>query len=279
MVALLLRNPYLVVNMISYATPSQGKNLMKYLVRNFMASLPFGKRFLNWFSLIRLNRMARSYSNSADFFSYIYEKNLWGSKESVSGYGSTLQYTENLRKELPGLFCELNIKKILDAPCGDYNWFRYVERDPSISYFGADIVEPLVQKNQQLYGNQNTAFNVLDIRTDQLPKVDLWVCRDVLFHFSNHDIFLAIKNFLDNDIPYLLTSSHTDCEQNIDIPTGSFRLLNLEKSPFNFCKPSRYIDDWIEGCTVRRLCLWGKSDLENCLAKNSAFNINTARDE
>jgi hypothetical protein len=31
-------------------------------------------------------------------FTFIYKTNIWGSKESVSGNGSTLLYTENLRK-------------------------------------------------------------------------------------------------------------------------------------------------------------------------------------
>jgi Methyltransferase domain len=244
---------------------------MKCLARKFIAILPYGKDFLNWYARFRLNNLARSYSASGGIFSYMYESNLWGSQESVSGPGSTLEYTKNLRQELPALFRNLNIKSILDAPCGDYNWFRYVERDPSISYLGADIVPALIDKNRTLYSNQNTNFMVLDIRTDKLPSVDLWLCRDVLFHLSNQDVVRAIQNFMDNDIPYLLTSSHPQCEQNTDIPTGSFRLLNLEKSPYNFCKPSMYIDDWVEGFPERRLCLWKKSDLENCLKGNKLF--------
>ena len=247
------------------------KQPMKSTLIELISLLPFGKRFLRRYSQFRLHSLARSFGNPQDFFSHMYETRLWGSDESASGPGSTLEYTENIRKELPLLFRDLGVKSILHAPCGDYHWFRYVDRDSSVRYQGADIVEALIKKNRTAYGNQNTSFSALDIRTDRLPKSDLWLCRDALFHFSNMDIFLTIKNFLDSDIPYLLTSSHTDCEKNIDIPTGSFRLLNLEKAPFSFCKPERTIDDWVEGFPVRKLCLWKKEDLRSCLEKNKHF--------
>jgi len=59
-----------------------------------------------------------------DRFTEIYKSNYWGSKESVSGIGSTLIYTENLRSKLPDLFQLYSIKSIFDAPCGDFNWMK-----------------------------------------------------------------------------------------------------------------------------------------------------------
>mgnify|MGYP000550077693 CR=1 FL=1 len=53
-------------------------------------------------------------SNSNEYkFTWIYKNNHWQSKESASGTGSTLIYTENLRKELPKLFKKYSIKKYL----------------------------------------------------------------------------------------------------------------------------------------------------------------------
>jgi len=42
----------------------------------------------------------------------------------VSGNGSELDAVENLIKELPLLLKKYNIKIIIDAPCGDYNWMK-----------------------------------------------------------------------------------------------------------------------------------------------------------
>lgn len=52
------------------------------------------------------------------------------------------------------------------------------------------------------------------------------------------------------------------------MPTGSFRALNLELPPFDFCKPLLYIDDWIEGHPIRKLGLWEKQALTHALAAN-----------
>ncbi|MGM3307932.1 hypothetical protein ACSQ6I_18480 [Anabaena sp. WFMT] len=199
-------------------------------------------------------------TNTKEIFEHHYTDNLWGNEESVSGPGSTIEYTENIRKEIPELVNKLGIKVILDAPCGDFNWFRMISWKKPITYIGADIVESLINGNQLLYGSQNHNFTYLDITQEALPKADMWLCRDCLFHLSNNDILSVIENFLRSDIKYLLTSTHSNSE-NEDIPTGSFRLLNLQKEPFNFAPPIAFIEDWIEGYPIRHLALWERESI------------------
>jgi hypothetical protein len=206
-----------------------------------------------------------------EVFSHYYEVNAWGNEESVSGSGSTIQYTENIRKMIPQLVNDLGVLVILDAPCGDYNWFRMIDWEREITYVGGDIVEALVERNQSNYGNSNTKFINLDIVHDVLPRADLWLCRDCLFHLSNCDILSVINNFLNSDIRYMLTTTYPNCDRNINIPTGSDRLLNLQLPPFSFGKPIRVIDDWIEGYSVRQLALWEREALRSNLASNKAF--------
>jgi len=206
-----------------------------------------------------------------NIFDYYYQNNTWGDSESVSGPGSTLAYTENIRTKIPELVEELGVFIILDSPCGDFNWFRAIEWNRSISYIGADIVKPLIDKNQLLYGDASKRFISLDITNDKLPQADLWLCRDCLFHLSYKDITIAIQNFLTSDIRYILTSNHQNCTKNKDITTGSFRLLNLELPPFNLGKPIMVIDDWIEGFPERQLCLWERNTLINKLGSDKKF--------
>ena len=59
-------------------------------------------------------------------FTWIYKTNHWSSEESASGLGSTLKYTENLRRELPQLLRQYSLGKVFDAPCGDFNWMKAV---------------------------------------------------------------------------------------------------------------------------------------------------------
>jgi hypothetical protein len=98
--------------------------------------------------------------------------NRWKERETVSGPGSTVKYTENLRKELPLLFEKFEFSTILDAPCGDYNWMRLVER-PEVHYIGGEIVPELVEDNNARWADYNTRFILCDILKDELPAVDL----------------------------------------------------------------------------------------------------------
>src|SRR5688500_1614611 len=76
-------------------------------------------------------------------FSEIYRDNLWGDPESVSGRGSTLARTVNIRKALPELLRSINARSLLDAPCGDFNWMRLVDLG-EIRYTGVDVVSELI---------------------------------------------------------------------------------------------------------------------------------------
>ena len=253
-----------------------GNKKIKQGLHKIILMLPGGRVFLRSLSNFRAHRrFARrgfaDMSDSREVFHHHYESNTWRNEESVSGSGSTLQYTENIRKRIPQIVDELGIQVILDAPCGDYNWFRDIEWNTLISYIGGDIVDPLVERNNALYENDKTKFVGLDIVREALPNADLWLCRDCLFHLSEHDIFLALDNFLKSDITYLLTSTHPDCDMNSDIPTGAFRLLNLQLPPFSLGKPIRAIDDWIEGHPVRQLGLWERGAVKDVLASNKAF--------
>lgn len=201
-----------------------------------------------------------------DIFTYYYKDNFWGNPESLSGGGSTLEYTENIRREIPKLVREYDIKIFLDAPCGDYNWFQKVEKPNGMKYIGGDIVDQLIAQNQSRYTDSQTSFMSLDIINERLPSADLWMCRDCLFHFSYEDIFKTLDNFVNSEIEYLFTSVHTNCTENTDILTGGVRLLNLELPPFNLCKPIVYIDDWIPNFHVRKMGLWTRAMIADSLA-------------
>jgi hypothetical protein len=245
------------------------KKAVKGSLGRIIRALPKAKAIVEscryYRNYLRDHRRLSRIGTPEQIFLHHYQVNEWRDQESVSGPGSTLQYTENIRREIPRLVRDLDVKVILDAPCGDYNWFRMITWDAEIKYIGGDIVEPLIQRNQSLYGDRNTRFIPLNIVSDVLPKADLWLCRDCLIHLSNRDALLAVDNFLRSDIRYLLTSTHTDWEENRDSPTGSCRFVNLQLPPFNFGKPIRLIDDWIEGFHRRHLALWERETLKNDL--------------
>jgi hypothetical protein len=68
---------------------------------------------------------------------------------------------------------------------------------------------------------------------NEFPKVDLWLCRDCLFHLSNRDILLALRNFLASGTPLVFTTTHLNSAvfENVDIRTGGFRRIDLFSAP------------------------------------------------
>ena len=239
-------------------------------IKAILSSLPGVKRLYETRARRRRARFLNRLGGTVERFTHFYHTNKWKNAESRSGPGSTIEYTRNIRAELPGLFERLGVVCILDAPCGEYHWFRLVPRE-GIHYIGGDIVKEMVVSNQGRYGDDHTEFRHLDIVYDDLPAADLWMCRDCLFHFSDEDAVRSIRSFLGSDIRYLLTSTHPECDENVDIPTGSFRLLNLEREPYCFGAPMVRLDDWIEGFPVRHLALWEKQTLAGRLRSNPAF--------
>ena len=197
-------------------------------------------------------------------FTEIYARNVWGDADSASGEGSNFRQTECIRRELPALLRRLGVRRVLDAPCGDFYWMREVANTLD-EYTGVDIVGTLVNANSRRYGNPRVRFRRADVVEDKLPVADLILCRDCFVHLSFRDIWRALENMRISRASYLLTTTFTDREHNDDIYNGQWRPLNLERPPFNFPPPMEILN---EDCSQRgrefadkSLALWLFTDL------------------
>jgi len=85
--------------------------------------------------------------------------------------------------------------------------------------------------------------------------------RDCFIHLSFEAIFGALKNILQSNIQYLLTTHYADSPTNVDIDIGSFHAVNLCAPPFNFPQALKLIDDSAKGAMTRQLGLWRVNDL------------------
>jgi hypothetical protein len=175
-------------------------------------------------------------------FTRHYERRDWDEPESVSGRGSSLRSTESIRRALPALFAELNVRSVIDAGCGDFNWFRDLGGSLD-NYLGIEVVEQLAALNQERFGSQGRRFTALDIIHDQLPCADLIVCRDCLVHLKNKQILAALENFRRSQSTYLLATTFTALRPNDDVSLGGWRPVNLEHAPFNLGPPLRLISE------------------------------------
>jgi SAM-dependent methyltransferase len=196
-------------------------------------------------------------------FTEIYRGRLWGADcESVSGPGSSVARTAAFREELANLLAELEVKTLLDAGCGDFNWMKLMKLD---HYIGVDVVPMLIINNQRDYGNESREFLLRDLANDRLPRADLILSRDCLVHLGLRDIQAIVRNFKATGSTYLLTTTFQGVEENVEIGTGDWRRLDFQLAPFNFPRPIRLIDEKREyavGVSVEKyLGLWSLQDL------------------
>lgn len=225
------------------------------------------KRHPNLYRFLRFGIYARLKSVSREkIFRSAYEKNLWNDTASASGPGSNLLATENIRRALPDLMSRLDVKRLLDIPCGDFHWMREVNLE-SVAYVGADLVEPLIQKNRDMYGSRGD-FIVADLLTDPLPAVDMIFCRDCLVHLSFREIGLAIRNVAKTNAKFVALTTFPAHSKNEDTVTPYWRALNFQLEPFNLPEPLEMVRDFSDSQVNdqgKYLGVWRLSDLREAI--------------
>lgn len=110
-------------------------------------------------------------------------------------------------------------------------------------YVGVDVVPELIEFNKNKFSTKNVSFKLLDITTDNLPKGDLVVVRQVLQHLTNKQIEDVLGKIQKSYKHFVLTEhlpKRKNFRPNVDIPTGpSIRAninsgLLIEEPPFSF---------------------------------------------
>ncbi len=213
----------------------------------------------------------------------VFEGKDWseGGSHPKSGFGSSLSYTENLRRALPVLFERYQIRSFVDAPCGDWAWMQHVDLD-GIDYTGLDISSSLIAANTAAHVRDGVSFAVADITSDELPSADLFMCRDCLFHLKFWLRWEFFRNFEASGSKYLLmTSNSVETNRNVS-ENGAFRKFNPTKPPFNFPEPIETIVETAEfddaGAMVmtsprgghRSLGLWSRAQVCDVLTRHDA---------
>jgi SAM-dependent methyltransferase len=195
-------------------------------------------------------------------FEHIYDRGIWlnnnDKRDSLSGAGSELDNTVELRASLPIVLAQLSAESVVDVGCGDFNWMKHV--DLRAKYIGVDVVQSVIDANTKLYGSAEREFRCLDAVVQPLPTADVALCREVLFHLSFADARKLLANVKTSGAKYLITTTDTATGFNSDIRTGDFRPLNLRKRPFRFPDPDIWITDEAV-LTGRGLGVWRTADI------------------
>lgn len=196
--------------------------------------------------------------NNKDIFETIYKRNLWESKESVSGKGSEKAAVQSIIRELPLIFEKYGIKSLIDAPCGDYQWMSTLKYKFE-KYLGVDIVGDLILKNREKYAASAINFECADITDYEFPDFDAVLCRDCFIHLPFSCIFSALENFKNSNAKYFLTTTFKNVPQNLDVYAGGYRKLDFTKPPFCFPAPIYEISE--DESSQKFLTMWRFEDL------------------
>ncbi len=176
-------------------------------------------------------------------FTLYARSNYWHDDESRSGQGSNLAQTAVIRRELPLLFERLGIRTLLDIPCGDGRWMHHVDHRLD-RYIGADIVPDLIEQ-LQVSARPGEEFMCLDAISDPLPQADAILSRDFFGHLSDEHLVAAVRNMKRSGAGLLIATTFPG-RPHLDIPTGRWRPIDLERAPYSFGPP---VDAILEQCT------------------------------
>ena len=168
-------------------------------------------------------------------FTGIYNHSGWGKNEEgigFSGAGSTLANTRGYIAFIQDFIKTNNIHSVVDAGCGDWTFSKMIQWG-DVEYLGVDVVKSVIDENVLKYSTDKIHFRHINMLQYELPVADLLICKDVLMHLSNRDIFFflkAIKKFKH----CLFTNNIQGVQLNFDIARGEYRPLDLTAYPFFF---------------------------------------------
>ena len=211
-------------------------------------------KYLNtyyWIRKISVNSFFSKFINqkllNKIVFNSIYKSNHWNKslkfnkkQQSYSGPGSipdSIQ-TNNLIHALENFFKNNNIKKILDAPCGDCAWIQKIF-NKQIDYTGVDIVRDLIDKNKIKFNSyKNVNFYCQDLTDyDNFDNYDFVLLRDFFIHLPIDSIKKIIINLKKSNCKYFAFNNYESISLNKEIVTGQHRKINLLKDPFCLDEP------------------------------------------
>jgi SAM-dependent methyltransferase len=168
-----------------------------------------------------------------------------GRRDSASGPGSSTAATADALRFLRKTITEHRITSILDLGCGDWHWMRELGLprpvgDADVSYQGWDASPAMTEQLNARYGTDGVSFHTRDITTEPLPKVDLVIARDVLFHIDIA-IVTALVARIREAAPYFASTSFNTVRRNgniqhykeAKIEGWGFHKVNLDIAPLD----------------------------------------------
>jgi hypothetical protein len=206
-----------------------------------------------------------------------------GGRNPRSGRGSNMRSTKGIRETLPRLFDTYKVKTFLNAPYGNWFWMQHVDLT-RIKYIVGDVSQSLVEEISAEHASSGVSFRHIDVISDPLPKADMMMCRDCLFHLSHDVRWSFYKNFVKSKVPYLLSTVNYNAA-NKDLMTPGWEPHNPFLPPFEIATPLEYVlergdaplpDDWRDVVAhpdaekYRSMAVWSSDQIVDLIKRQAA---------
>ena len=173
-----------------------------------------------------------------EFFTNIYENNVWGNNNNSyysgsSGGGSEIDYNTNYIKLLKMFISKNNIKNIVDLGCGDFKCGPLIYDDIDIKYIGYYTYKKVIDYNKIQHIDSKYTFIHLDFYTnkEEIIEGDLCILKDVLQHWQMNAIYSFMDYLIESKkFKYILLCNC--CNQQVDNPDNSGRSIPLSINLF-----------------------------------------------
>lgn len=172
-----------------------------------------------------------------------------GLPETACGYGSTLKGSAQLREVLPLFLRSFQVKRLIDAPCGDFHWMSQVDLS-GIDYLGLDEDMSAIGKafgkiSPPRFAPKSRVFKRWDIVHYPPPvDADAVLCRDFMQHLPYADVFVVLRHFINMDISWIMLTSHAVKTNGHDLAErGLYRPVNFRLLPFELPEPAEFLPD------------------------------------
>jgi SAM-dependent methyltransferase len=157
-----------------------------------------------------------------------------GPRETPCGEGSFLKANEPVVRALQEWFTSYGIKSVVDVGCGDFHWMSGVDFT-GMEYDGFDVVKKFVDALSCARGRQNIRFHHADAFKMKLPKADLYICKDVINHYTEPEglalmerIRAASRHFAAITFPG---------NRGPNVPKWKYRYIDFDAPPFSLGAP------------------------------------------
>jgi hypothetical protein len=200
-----------------------------------------------------------------------YQMNWWGENVGSGSNYFNETYVEWLNKYIK----YIDAKNIYEIGCGEWKFMKCVDF-ANRSYTGFDIVDKVIEKNNNQYGNEFIKFKCCNIleNMNEIENADLVIVKDMLVNWSNHQITTLLQQLQQRTRRIVICSWNDQTTE--DCEYGEYRGLSFTKQPLKSFNPKVLLtvcDHFNNNMYKEVVVIYGKDAKDDVFPTKYRFNI------